>query len=1163
MSNRPSASGSVRLLAVGLSFSAVLLLAGCSGSGGGGATPAPGSVTVHYHRPASDYAGWGLVVTAGSDAGTITSASTDGFGAIFTVPLKSGASSLEFSLKKGAEIDAAGALTVSLAAAPSKAYVISGFPKALARDLPALPGPDQVAVYYTRADASYAGWGLHTWGDVLNPTAWTVPLTPSGIDPELGAGFVIAMKPGGNRVNVIAHKGDTKDPGPDMGWDRSALGDLVFLTTGSSNLTTTPQDPTAVAIRGAAAHLLSPGVVAWDVTDASATAFELRTSLTAAVGVTGTNITGGTVIALAPRAGGLTPAEQAQAPYLKTFRAFDVAPADQAAVAAALKGQIVAVARRADASPFAATLAQTALALDGLYASAAPLGVTFSAGAPTFSLWAPTAQAVTLKIYDSALAPVASVALTEGAQGVWSHTGPASWTGGLYRYELDLFHPMTNRIEHVVVTDPYAVSLSVNGGFGQVVDLTDPALKPAGWDALVKPALAAPEDIVLYESHVRDFSALDATAPVDRRGKYLGFVTEGGATPSDGLAHLAALASAGLTHVHLLPAFDIASVNEDPAQRVDITDPFARLCDKNPAVPGPTCTQFAGKTVIEAMASYAGDSDQQQQIATWMAGVDSFNWGYDPLHFGAPEGSYASTADGTAKILEFRRMVQGLANLGLRVVMDVVYNHTNASGLGDTSVLDKVVPGYYHRLDPATGFVLTSSCCANTATEHTMMRRLMVDTLVRWARDYKVDGFRFDLMGLHLKADVLAAQAALAALTPTTDGVDGSQIYLYGEGWEMGETAGNSRGVAATQLRMAGTGVGTFNDRIRDAVRGGSALDAVSLMRVRQGLSNGQYVDPNELATTTAADRTALLEATDLAKVGLAGGLRNFRLVKASGEVNVAYFVGYNGKPGGYTLDPQETINYAGAHDNQVLFDIIQAKLPTGTSMADRVRSVDLAMDIVGLAQGIPFFHMGDDLLRSKSMEGDSYNSGDWFNRVDWSGQATAWKSGLPNAAKDQANWPLVRQLFADATIAPGPADIAAASAHFQDVLRVRTSSPLFRLRTEAEVLRRVDFLNSGPAQVPGLIVMTISDGTCTSGDLDPVRDGLVVIVNTDKVAQSYTVPGGAGAVLHPVLAASSDAVVKTSSVSGEVFTVPPRTTAVFELPQAGAPGTGLPCNTR
>ncbi|MBK9518689.1 MAG: pullulanase-type alpha-1,6-glucosidase, partial [Anaeromyxobacter sp.] len=633
----------------------------------------------------------------------------------------------------------------------------------------------------------------------------------------------------------------------------------------------------------------------------------------------------------------------------------------------------------------------------------------------------------------------------------------------------------------------------------------------------------------------------------------LGFVTEAAATRSDGLAHLKALADVGLTHLHLLPAFDIATVDEDPANRVDLGQPFADLCAMNDAVPVALCGQHAGRTIAEAMATYSGFAEEPQAIAGYMAGRDGFNWGYDPLHYGAPEGSYASTAEGTARIVEFRRMVMGLSDLGLRTVMDVVYNHTNASGTGDRAKLDKAVPGYYHRLDEKSGFVLTTSCCANTATEHHMMGRLMTETLVRWARDYKVDGFRFDLMGLHLKADVLRARDALAALTLAADGVDGAAIYLYGEGWNMGELVDGTRGPNAIQANMAGTGVGTFNDRLRDAARGGGPFDAASDLRRNQGFSTGLFLDPNELNSGAAAERTKLLQAADLIKVGMAGSLKDFRLINQNGSAVQANQIGYNGARAGYTLDPQEAINYSSAHDNQTLWDIQQYKQPTGRASVARVRSYLLALDVVALGQGIPFFHMGDDLLRSKSMDRDSYDSGDWFNRLDWTGQTSAWRSGKPNQGKDSGNWPVIQPIFADATATPTAQDIAAARLHFQELLRIRRSSILFRLGARADVMKRVDFLNVGPAQLPGVIVMTVSDGSCAGADLDPALDGLVVAVNADLVGHDVTVPGATGAVLHPVQAASPDAVVRGATVLGEVLTIPPRTTAVFQLPQAGA----------
>ncbi len=1152
-------------------------------------TPVPSGFTLHFHRALSDYAGWTVETTAGAVEPSVTSSGTDGFGAIYTFNVVAGEPSLAFTLKNAGVADGSGPLTVVVSGTIREAWVFSGFAEAITRRLPALPTTTQFAVYYGgRADGLYAGWGLHTWGDQVQGTDWGSPLPPTGIDPEFGAGFLIDLKPNsapGNcipgQVCIIAHKGDLKDPGADMGWDPKVLGNIVFLTSGSATISPKPRRPGAVSIDGAGAHLLSRAVLAWNV--AGAATVELRASPTAAIAATDTDVVGGTVMPLTPNAAGLDPAFLTKNPQFNGYTRYDLAVSDQAGVPAALQGQLVAVARKADGSVLAATLVQRALAIDDVYAYAGPLGVTFAtvAGTPTFNLWAPTAQSVKLHVHDADVARTevagSPFTMTRGAAGtatagVWTWGGDAGWYGKLYRYELVVYHPATDHVETLFSTDPYAVGLATNGAYAQIVDLADPALKPAGWDALAKPALAAPEDIVIYESHVRDFSALDPTTPADRRGKYLGFVTPAAGTPSDGLAHLAALASAGLTHVHLLPAFDFATVDEDPANRVDLGNQFADLCAKNSAVPVATCVQFAGKTILEAIESYPGDSDQQQQIAAWMQRYDSFNWGYDPLHYGAPEGSYASTAEGTAKILEFRQMVQGLASIGLRVVMDVVYNHTNAAGITDKAVLDKLVPGYYHRLTIDGGMVESSSCCANTATEHVMMGRLMTDTMVRWARDYKVDGFRWDLMGLHKKDDILRTQAALAALTPATDGVDGSRIYLYGEGWDMGELGGYKQGVAATQINMSGTGIGTFNDRIRDATRGGSAFDSSWDLRKNQGFATGLIYAPNERAVTPTAAQNSY---ADWIKIGMAGNMRDFRLIDVNGVAVAGMNVGYNGARAGYTQDPQEAINYVSAHDNQVLFDIVQAKLPTGTPMADRVRAVNVALDVAVLGQGIPFIHMGDDLLRSKSMERDSYDSGDWFNRVSWTGTGMAgwtgppngWKSGLPNASKDAGNWPLVTQLFGDATIAPTTADVTAASTHLQEMLAVRKSSRLFRLTTGAEVMKRVDFLNYGPSQLPGVIVMTVTDGSCAGTDLDPAWDAVVVVVNADVAAHDMVVPTASGFQLHPTLAGSADPVVKTSTVTtvgaDQSFHVPARTSAVFVQPQGASQGAGLPCNAR
>jgi pullulanase len=1143
----------------------VVAVAGCgSDNGGNNGTPDSGTPTsstfkVHYHRALADYSGWNVAVSAGADETSASASSTDDFGSVYQLHVRAGATQLAFTLVNGSDTDPAGNLTVDVSGTIREAWVFSGYGTAITHQPVAIPGANQVAVYYQRPDADYSGWGLHTWGDVVQETQWTAPLQPVGVDPDLGQAFLINVKPAAARVNIIVHKGDTKDPGPDMGWDLATLGDIVFVSSGSANITAFPRRAGDASIDGAAAHLVEPLLVAWDVTDAAATSFELQYSSTASIAASGTDVTGGQKITLTPSPSGLPPAVLAKAPYLNTggtpWRAFTIAAADESKVKDALKGQVIAVARKGDGSVLKATQVQTAWAIDALYTYSGPLGVAFDgSNVPTLRLWAPTAQAVKLHVADQTKHEIAAVDMTEDASGVWSATGEASWYQSHYRFEVTVFHPATGRIETTTVTDPYAVNLDTNGLWGQLIDLDDPSTKPGGWDALTKPTLAAPEDIVVYEGHIRDFSALDSTISAANRGKYLAFTETG----SDGMQHLATLATAGLTHFHLLPAFDFATVNEDPAQRVDVGQPFSDLCSKNSAVPSALCSQFGSTSVLDAMKSYPGDSEQQQAIASYLAGLDSFNWGYDPFHYGSPEGSYASSAEGTAKIVEFRKMVQGLAGIGLRTVMDVVYNHTNAAGLSDKSVLDKIVPGYYHRLDPTTGFVLNSSCCSNTASEHAMMEKLMIDTLVRWTRDYKVDGFRFDLMGLHLKSNMLHIRDALATVDP--------KIYLYGEGWDMGEMVRGGRGVAANQINMAGTGIGTFNDRLRDGARGGGPFDGASDLRKNQGFSSGLYTDPNELSTADATTKNRLANALDLVKIGMAGGLTNFPMVLASGTTSVAGAVGYNGVSAGYTSDPQELINYVSSHDNQILWDIVQYKMPTGRSMDDRVRAAALAMDAVLLGQGIPFIPMGDDLIRSKSMERDSYDSGDWFNRIDWTGNSNGWRSGLPNSGKDSANWPTIRPIFSDASIAPAAADIAKMSAHVQAMLKLRKASPLFRLRNAADVYKRVDFTNAGPSQLEGVVVMTLSDQiACTGADLDGARSGIVVIINGGTSARDVAIPGVSSGTFTIPAALSADPLITgradwNTTAAGK-FHVEGRTTAVFERPDAETDG--VPCNTK
>jgi pullulanase len=558
----------------------------------------------------------------------------------------------------------------------------------------------------------------------------------------------------------------------------------------------------------------------------------------------------------------------------------------------------------------------------------------------------------------------------------------------------------------------------------------------------------------------------------------------------------------GLTHVHLLPVFDIASVNEAGCTTPVVTP--------------------AGAT-----------STAQQATITAASGSDCFNWGYDPRHFSAPEGSYATdAADGRVRVLEFREMVASLHGAGLRVVMDVVYNHTSGN------FLDRIVPGYYYRLS-GEGVIERSTCCDNTAPEFAMMEKLMIDTLKTWATQYGVDGFRFDIMGHIPKSAMVRAQAEV-------DAAAGRPLYYYGEAWNFGEVENDRRFEQARQANLAGTGIGSFNDRLRDAMRGGGPFDSGDDILRNQGFASGLCYDlnaSNGAGACTSGQRGDLHNRQNMIRIGLAGNLRNSVL---NGRAASAY--DYGGQQAGYTSDPQEVINYAGVHDGETLYDIAQYKHPGGTSAADRARAQVVALATVLMGQGVPFIHAGDELLRSKAFDRDSYNSGDWFNRIDWTGGTNYLAEfGLPPAEKNEAAWPHITALMSNANVLPAPAQIAATRDAVRDFLALRRDTTMLRLRTGADVMRCVRFPDEA-AQQDGLIVMKVGVGDTSCGD-GKYRN-LLVLINANKLAQTFSSAAlaNAGYVLHPLQAAGSDAVVRAAShdQAAGAFSVPARTVAVF-----------------
>ncbi|MGY4904207.1 pullulanase-type alpha-1,6-glucosidase [Streptomyces sp. 900116325] len=1053
---------------------------------------------VHYKRADGDYDGWHI--ESGETSAEFTG--RDAYGAFAWIKLDEGVSSVPYTVEKDGTADGP-QRTVDLART-GQVWIEQG-KDGQADEAPegAYPAQDttKAVLHYHRADGDYDGWGLHTWTGAKEPTDWSKPLQPAKKD-AYGATFEVPLTDGATSLSYILHKGDEKDLPSDQSLDIATYDHEVWMVAGQPGylLPQTGGAPTPDLTK-AEAQWIDSDTVVWKVKAGDATSQQLVYAKDGGISVVdGALSDEGRWLRLTPST--LTDAQKAKYPHLKDYPAFTVDPRDRDRVREALRGQLIATQRAANGALLAATGVQSAGVLDDLYgksASPAALGPVFAHGRPTLSVWAPTAQTVALEL-DGKNIPMRR----DDRTGVWSVTGTAQWTGKPYRYVVKVWAPTVQKIVTNKVTDPYSTALTTDSARSFVVDLDAPALAPKGWTGLKKPAAVPLRDAQIQELQIRDFSIADPTS--EHPGEYLAFTD----TRSDGMKHLKELADSGTSYVHLLPAFDIGTIPE-----------------KKSAQQKPACD----------LSVYAPDSEEQQACVAKTAANDGFNWGYDPLHYTVPEGSYASDPNGTRRTVEFRQMVQGLNGAGLRTVMDVVYNHTVASGQDDKSVLDRIVPGYYQRLLD-DGTVATSTCCANTAPENTMMGKLVVDSIVTWAKEYKVDGFRFDLMGHHPKANILAVRKALDALTVAKDGVDGKKIILYGEGWNFGEIADDARFVQATQKNMAGTGVATFSDRARDAVRGGGPFDEDPGV---QGFASGLYTDPNTSTAngTRAEQKTRLLHYQDLIKVGLTGNLADYTFTDSSGRTVKGSGVDYNGAPAGYAAVPGDALSYADAHDNESLYDALAFKLPVGTSAADRARMQVLAMATAALSQGPSLSQAGSDLLRSKSLDRNSYDSGDWFNALHWDCRdGNGFGRGLPPAADNESKWSYAKPLLTAAALSPGCAQINGASAAYQDLLTIRATEKAFDLSTTEQVQSALSFPLSGKDETPGVITMRLGD--------------LVIVLNATPGTEHQQIAELAGKdyALHPVQAAGADSTVKKASYerSSGSFTVPGRTVAVFSL---------------
>jgi pullulanase len=508
------------------------------------------------------------------------------------------------------------------------------------------------------------------------------------------------------------------------------------------------------------------------------------------------------------------------------------------------------------------------------------LGVNYSPQKTVFKVWAPKASEVKLRLYNAGNGgdAINTINLNKTDNGAWETTMSQDIKNKYYTFQV-----MQDGKWLLEAPDIYAKAVGVNGHRGMVVDLQD--TNPAGWQNDTKPAQKNLTDIIIYETHIRDIS-VDANSGTINKGKFLGLTETGTKSPdgkSTGLDHIKEL---GVTHVHLLPSFDFNSVDE--------TKP-----------------------------------DQKQ-----------YNWGYDPQNYNVPEGSYSTNPyDGNVRIKEFKQMVQALHKNGLRVILDVVYNHTTDI---KNSNFSQFAPGYFYRHNPDGTYSNGTGCGNETASERPMMCKFMIESVVYWAKEYHLDGFRFDLMGIHDLETMNAISDTLHKIDPT--------IFIYGEGWTAGQSplAESQRAVKKNIYEL--NQVAAFSDDLRDGLKGGYS-DA----KLKGFISGDQ-------------------NSKESVKFGIVASTQN-------SQIN---YKAVDDSKAPWAAEPYQTISYASCHDDNTLFDRLKISNPDATE-ADLIKMDKLANAIVLTSQGVAFLHSGVELLRTKQGVANSYNSPDAINEIDWS----------------------------------------------------------------------------------------------------------------------------------------------------------------------------------
>ncbi len=508
------------------------------------------------------------------------------------------------------------------------------------------------------------------------------------------------------------------------------------------------------------------------------------------------------------------------------------------------------------------------------------LEINYTPDKTSFRIWTPTADEAKVLIYTKGIGgtPLTEKKMKKDVDGTWTASFEMDLKGRFYTFRIKFKGYWLNE-----TPGAYAKAVGVNGLRGAIVDMDE--THPAGWENDKEPPLSNFNDIVVYELQVRDLS-IHPESGIEHKGKFLGLAEVGTLSPEGektGIDHIEEL---GATHVHLLPSFDFRFIDE------------TRLNE------------------------------------------NKYNWGYDPENYNAPEGSFSTDPyDPKARIREFKEMVQAFHIKGVRVVLDVVYNHT---GKTDDSNFNLLVPGYYYRHNVDGTFSNASACGNETASERPMMRKYMIESLKHWMEEYHLDGFRFDLMGIHDIETMNMISRELHNIDPT--------VFIYGEGWTAGSSPLSENQQAVKKFTYRLDSIAAFSDDIRDGIK-------------------GSWSNQEAKGFVSGAPK-------------LEGSVK-FGVVASTKHPQVDYTkVNYSSEP--WAAEPYQTMNYVSCHDNHTLWDKLVISNPKSTNN-ELIKMHKLANTIVITSQGVPFLHAGVDFLRTKQGVENSNNSPDSINQIDWS----------------------------------------------------------------------------------------------------------------------------------------------------------------------------------